>query len=104
MGRVRVCISLFIVSDGVKVGGRGLVEALEAIEKEGSIRGAARRLGINYRRLWLRVTNAEKLLGIKLVETSASGSKLTEAGKRIVETFRLLEEKFGGFCVDVDVG
>ena len=98
----RVCIRpvLFIHCGPVRVAGRGLVEALEAIEEEGSIRGAARRLGINYRRLLERIHRAERLLGFKLVDVTPSGSRLTEEARRLVEAFRRAESMLES-CIDV---
>ena len=103
MGRIQVCVSLFIVSDSVRVAGRGLIEILEAIEEEGSVRSAAKRLGINYRRLWTRISRAEKLLGVKLVEASARGSRLTDSARRLIEAFRELENRVGSLCVDTGI-
>lgn len=45
-----------------------MIEILKAIDKHGSLRLAAENLGINYKRLWIRLRNAEIALGYKLVE------------------------------------
>ena len=82
--------------------GRGLVEALKAIREEGSIRAAARRLGINAKRLWLRITRAERLLGIKLVEATGSGSRLTREAEKLIEAYERLAESLGTRCVEVE--
>ncbi len=88
MPRLCIRVALYIQCGGVRVAGRGLIEALEAIEKEGSIRAAARRLGMNHRRLLERIHRAERLLGFKLVETSATGSRLTREARELVKAFR----------------
>ncbi|WP_052296920.1 winged helix-turn-helix domain-containing protein [Pyrolobus fumarii] len=100
MPGVRVCARIFIECGGIRVAGRGLVEALEAIEREGSIRGAARALGINYRRLLSRIHRAERVLGVKLIDVTGSGSRLTEEARRLIRAFRELEALVGGKCVE----
>ena len=88
MPRLCIRVTLYIQCGGVRVAGRGLIEALEAIEKEGSIRAAARKLGMNHRRLLERIHRAERLLGFKLVETSATGSRLTSEARELVKAYR----------------
>ncbi len=100
MARACISIRLYIACDGMIVAGRGLVEALEAIEKAGSIRGAARLLGLNHRRLLERIHRAERLLGVKLVEVDTRGSRLTREARRLVEEYRRLEEELPR-CVEV---
>ncbi len=85
--RVEVCSTLFIVVDGIRVGGKGLIEALKAVDSEGSIRAAARKLGISYKRLWARITRAEQLLGFKLLEAGARGSRLTPEARRLLQAY-----------------
>ncbi len=93
MPRLCIRVALYIQCGNARVAGRGLIEALEAIEKEGSIRAAARRLGMNHRRLLERIHRAERLLGFKLVETSATGSRLTREARELVKAYRDAAEK-----------
>jgi molybdate transport system regulatory protein len=93
MGEVRIEVSIYITCNGGKAGGRGLVEILKAIRETGSIRLAAEKLGINYRRIWGRIRRAEKILGIKLVEGGHGGSRITAEAERIIEAFTAVEEK-----------
>jgi len=76
------------VCNETRIGGRGLVAALQAIEEAGSLRSAAEKLGINYRRLWTRIKQAEKLLGKRLVVSDKRGSKLTEEAKKIITAYQ----------------
>ena len=108
--RVKIMASLYIVCGSAKVGGVGLVDILEAIKETGSMRLAAEKLGINYRRLWSRVKRAEKILGFKLVEGGRSGSKLTREAEAIIDAFRRAQQLLqqaglaSGIIVDVECG
>ena len=91
----RVEAKVFIVRDSVIVGGEGLVRILEAVREEGSIAGAAERLGMSYRKLWAKVRSAERLLGVRLVESGRGrgGSRLTRSAIEILEAYRRFEER-----------
>jgi molybdate transport system regulatory protein len=88
---IRIEAVLYISCGGAIIGGKGLVESLKAIEEAGSIRAAAEKLGINYRRLWTRIKHAENILGAHLVETDRKGSKLTPLARRIITAYELME-------------
>lgn len=85
------------MKDGAVVGGEGLVRMLEAVERCGSIRLAAKSLGMNYKRFWLRLSNAERMLGLKLVERGRgrSGSRLTDEGRKLVSEYARFAELVG---------
>ncbi|MEB3861902.1 MAG: LysR family transcriptional regulator [Desulfurococcales archaeon] len=95
---IRVVARLFVVRDTVVIGSNGLVEMLEAIERHGSLRGAAEELGLNYRRLWARLVRAEQLAGGRLVERGRGRgrARLTELGRMIVEEYRRMEDVIRG--------
>lgn len=72
--------------------GMGLVAILQAVEKAGSIKAAAAELGRSYRHIWDRVKEAERAVGVTLVETQVGGqgtqrSALTHDGRRLVADF-----------------
>jgi molybdate transport system regulatory protein len=81
----------------VECGGRyafgfGLAEILEAVERAGSFKQAARDLGKSYRYIWGRIKEAEKVLGQQLIETQVGGqgykrSFLTPAARQLVASF-----------------
>ena len=85
---------IYIKSRGEIVGSKGLIAILEAIGNEGSINKAAKSLNINYKRVWLRISRAEKLLGRKLIlrKLGRKGVELTEYGKQIIKSYRTLED------------
>ena len=76
-----------------RIGSHGLVEILRAVKETGSLRGAAEKLGINYRRLWSRVKRAEKLLGKPLIKASKRGSVLTEEAEALLNAYEEMLEK-----------
>jgi molybdate transport system regulatory protein len=83
------------------------VQMLEAIERTGSITGAADALDVPYRRVWERLNECEERLGIQLVERQTGGeggggAHLTETGRDYVARFNqitdglaeLIQERF----------
>ncbi|MFA5771443.1 MAG: NUDIX domain-containing protein [Thermoplasmata archaeon] len=78
----------FIMGDGRK-------KLLKLIDKEGSLRKAAKKMHISYRHAWGMVQETSKATGRKIVKTVRGGSKggktiLTKTGKDLVRKF---EEK-----------
>lgn len=76
--------------------GPGKADLLEAIDREGSISGAGRALGMSYRRAWLLVDSMNHCWTERLVETTAGGSssrgaRLTAKGRSILDCYRALE-------------
>ena len=78
--------------------GPGKADLLEAIRAEGSITGAARSMGMSYRRAWLLVETMNSCFRSPLVETTRGGRKgggarLTALGNDIVDRYRAMETK-----------
>jgi len=76
--------------------GPGKVALLEAIRDNGSIRGAAKALGMSYRQAWLLLAAIEDLFAEPVMEQvrggrSGGGSRLTETGIAIAAHYRLIE-------------
>jgi molybdate transport system regulatory protein len=77
--------------------GPGKIALLEAIDAEGSISGAGRRLKMSYKRAWDLTEELNKSFGALLVAKSSGGShgggaQLTEAGKALVKHYRAIEQ------------
>jgi len=75
--------------------GPGKADLLEAIAREGSISGAARALGMSYRRGWLLVDTMNRCFREPLVEAHAgggrsAGARLTAAGVTALTAYRAL--------------
>jgi molybdate transport system regulatory protein len=76
--------------------GPGKVALLEAIRAKGSISGAARLLGMSYRRAWLLVEEINKTLAKPAVVAemggrSGGGASVTPVGEKIVDLYRSIE-------------
>jgi molybdate transport system regulatory protein len=77
--------------------GPGKADLLEAIAAQGSITAAARAMDMSYRRAWLLVDAMNRCWSTALVETSpgrakGSGARLSEAGRRVLDRYRRLQE------------
>lgn len=73
--------------------GPGKADLLEAIDREGSISGGARALGMSYRRGWLLVDEMNRCFRERLVETDAArrGARLSDTGRVVLADYRALE-------------
>lgn len=81
--------------------GPGKVRLLEAIDRAGSISGAARRLRMSYRRAWLLVDGMNRTMRAPVVETvmggrRGGGTRLTPLGRQVVAAYRRLERRACG--------
>lgn len=73
--------------------GPGKVRLLAAIRDTGSISGAARQMGMSYRRAWLLVETMNHCFSTALVSTSTGGrsgggAQLTEAGEQVMKVYQ----------------
>jgi len=76
--------------------GPGKADLLDAIQAEGSISGAGRRLGMSYRRTWLLVDAMNRCWSEPLVEATPGGgehrgARVTPAGQEVLAAYRALE-------------
>ena len=76
--------------------GPGKIALLEAIQSAGSISGAARSIGMSYRRAWLLVEEINRTLREPAVTAETGGIRgggamLTPVGKRVIELYRAIE-------------
>ena len=76
--------------------GPGKAALLETLGKTGSIRSAATKLGMSYRRAWLLIRDIEATLGAPVVVAKTGGSggggvTLTELGRTIAKYYRQIE-------------
>lgn len=76
--------------DGVAFG-MGRLLLLEAVERVGSLKGAAEELGMSYRAAWGKLKSTEEALGQKLLEKASSnraGYQLTPLGRELTALFK----------------
>ena len=74
--------------------GPGKADLLEGIARTGSISGAARELGMSYRRAWLLVETMNHCFRLSLVATSSfrrGGAALTDEGREVLALYRRAE-------------
>lgn len=72
--------------------GPGKMDVLAAIREAGSISGAARNMGMSYRRAWLLVETMNSCFERPLVETatggkSGGGARLTPEGEQVLARY-----------------
>lgn len=77
--------------------GPGKIALLEQIDKIGSISGAAKEMGMTYRRAWHLLETLQSVICEDLVETSiggkrGGGAKLTPVGQDLIRLYREAEE------------
>ncbi len=93
MARLKLKLQLYC-GDEIAIG-PGKADLLEAIAREGSISGAARAMGMSYRRAWLLVDTMNRCFREPLVETHPgggknAGAKLTPEGEQALAAYRAL--------------
>ncbi|MFO7842880.1 MAG: LysR family transcriptional regulator [Bacteroidales bacterium] len=79
--------------------GDGKFELLDFIDQLGSLKAAADKMEISYRKAWGMLRDAEEKLGFSLVEKQRGGqhggnSVLTEDGKILIEAYKELLIEF----------
>jgi len=80
---------------GVAIG-PGKIALLEAIVQTGSITGAARQMGMSYRRAWLLVDDLNRAMRSPAVRTATGGARgggtsVTAAGHELIRRYRSVE-------------
>ncbi len=95
--RLKVALKIYLGVDDSIVGSSGIIGLLKEIEKEKSIRKAALKIGLNYRKAWSKLYYAEKKLGIRLVEKGKGrqGSKLTKEAHYLLKIYDYVVCKIG---------
>ena len=95
---LRPHLKLWLASGERHVFCPGMCQILEAVERTGSIKAAARQVGKSYRHIWSRLKDAERALGRSLVETRVGGvgsgrSSLTPIARRIMTGFTCMRAR-----------
>lgn len=65
-----------------------------AVARQGSALGAAAELQVNQTTVGRRLDALERALGLKLIERSQTGSRLTEAGEKLLPRAHRVEQEF----------
>lgn len=90
-----VKVEILVTSKGIIIGGKGLAELLRQIEESGSLRSAAHKIGMNYKRAWMKIKMAEAKAMVPLVEKrrGRKGYKLTKEGQELLQIYEEAEKK-----------
>ena len=93
MARLKIRVQLYCGEEIAM--GPGKAALLEAIRDSGSISGAARQLGMSYRRAWLLVDAMNRCFADRLVETHPGGGRqagasLSATGTAVLADYRAL--------------
>lgn len=92
IGDVQIQCRVRVTRGGDIAIGPGKMDVLAAIRDAGSISGAARGMGMSYRRAWLLVETMNSCFERPLVETatggkSGGGARLTSEGERVLSRY-----------------
>ena len=96
---------VWLEKDGKPVIGKGRAQLLQEIEKTGSIRDAASKLGLSYRYAWGMVAKMGKASGHPVVVSTRGGrrggaSKLSNHGRELLDVYLRADamKMAGGFA------
>lgn len=83
--------------------GKGKTEVLELIDKTGSISGAAKELGMNYKKTWNHIKILERNFDDVMVQSKQGGSGsggtiLTDIAKETIDKYRQLQQEIEEFA------
>jgi molybdate transport system regulatory protein len=95
---IRSSFRLRVYSGNIPAIGPGKIALLEAILEYGSIRAAAKSLGMSYNRAWLLIEELNECFKKPVVETLAGGAKgggtqITKIGHQLIEEYRSIEKE-----------
>lgn len=86
----RLFIRIDLEASGAVLG-PGMADLLEQIERHGSLRKAAKSMGLSYRKAWQLLDHVRKTFGDSVV-TSTGGASLTPLGQKLLQTFRNVQK------------
>ena len=95
---------MWLEEEHTSVFGEGRYRLLKAVEREGSISGAARVLGVSYRSAWTHLDRVEKSLHVRLIErrrggTGGGATALTAQAKRLLALYEEYRREFDALAV-----
>ncbi|KAA2238498.1 LysR family transcriptional regulator [Chitinophaga agrisoli] len=101
-GELKVNGSLWLEHNGKRFFGPGPVELLERIAETGSIKQAAKAMGMSYKKSWDLITNLNNLSEKPFVITSTGGEKgggstISEEARQMIAYHRQLRLRFREF-------
>lgn len=106
---LRLYGDLWMGQDEASAVGDMRISLLEQIDQTGSITKAAKAVGVSYKTAWDTVDAMKNLSGRPLVESASGGARgggtrLTEEGRRLVETYRFIQHEHQAFLASLNDG
>ena len=104
---IRVNYKIWIsAEDGTNILGDDKFILLKSIKESGSLRIAAEKLKMSYRKAWGDLKNCEELLGFALINKHRGGSDgggtvLTAEGERFIQTYESMQTNFQGAVTNI---
>ncbi len=99
MAMPTIKLKLQVLCDDAIAMGPGKADLLDRIAITGSIAGAARDMGMSYRRAWQLVDVMNRCWQQRLVETTpgraSGGARITEFGHTVLTRYRALQHSLG---------
>ena len=100
-GEVVAKSTVWLERGGTYLLGHQEAQLLEAIDRTGSIKEAARAIGLSYRTAWARIQTIESALGQPMVRSRAGGpgggaTSLTPEGRDLVRVLLEVSKKVEG--------
>jgi molybdate transport repressor ModE-like protein len=94
--------TVWLEEDGRYILGEKEASMLEGIKKFGSFMATAKSLGMTYAHVWIVIDELSKRVGEPMVRAqrggeTGGGAVLTEAGNRLLEEYKALEDKVSNF-------
>ncbi|WP_428333232.1 winged helix-turn-helix domain-containing protein [Novosphingobium sp.] len=100
----KIKLKLQVLCDDVIAIGPGKADLLDRIKATGSISGAARDMGMSYRRAWQLVDIMNRCWADRLVETNpgraSGGARVTELGEKVLMRYRAMQNSLGVCAAD----
>lgn len=87
---LRCDVRVFVHAAGREAGsmyGAGVAGLCGGVRERGSLRAAAKAMGMSYSKAWRIVRGAEEALGVKLTDSRPRGCSLTAEGERLLDAY-----------------
>lgn len=102
---MKVRLKIWFEQEGTPVFGEGRYRLLKAVEREGSIAGAARSLGMSFRSAWTHLDRAERALRYRLLIRSRGGpgggsTRLTPRAQHLLRAYEKISGGVERFVAD----
>lgn len=98
MKKKEIGIRCWIDVNGARFFGPGRAELLQHIDEEGSISGAAKKMGMSYKKAWdmvdhMNTTSKKPFVISKKGGEKGGGAELTETARQVVQRYHQLTDK-----------